>query len=131
MTRSKGFQFGVNENRASRLQAKIRRGCQTSGSFNQSFQYSITPALHYSFDADSMAAEESTQKPLVAKTADVPPDIGSMSDEQLLQMRICDLKAQNPGHRARVAHREILRGTRCKKYCGQTAVLSRRRVVLS
>ena len=44
-----------------------------------------------------MAAEESTQKSLLAKTADVPPDIGSMSDEQLLQMRICDLKLKIAG----------------------------------
>ncbi|MGN6731747.1 MAG: putative zinc-binding metallopeptidase [Candidatus Binatia bacterium] len=44
-----------------------------------------------------MDAEESSEKTPPAKAPDAPPDIGGMSDEQLLQMRICDLKLKISG----------------------------------
>ena len=44
-----------------------------------------------------MDAQESSEKAGSAKAPDAPPDIGGMSDEQLLQMRICDLKLKIPG----------------------------------
>jgi len=43
-----------------------------------------------------MDAQESSEKAGSAKASDAP-DIGSMSDEQLLQMRICDLKLKIAG----------------------------------
>ena len=43
-----------------------------------------------------MDAQESSEKAGSAKAPDAP-DIGSMSDEQLLQMRICDLKLKIAG----------------------------------
>jgi len=46
---------------------------------------------------DSMDAEESSEKARPAKTLAAPPDIGSMSDEELLQMRMCDLKLKIEG----------------------------------
>ncbi len=43
-----------------------------------------------------MDAQE-PERAVPAKAPDTPPDIGSMSDEQLLQMRICDLKLKIAG----------------------------------
>jgi hypothetical protein len=43
-----------------------------------------------------MDAQELSDKPAPAKAPDTP-DIVSMSDEQLLQMRICDLKLKIAG----------------------------------
>ncbi|HLN83299.1 MAG TPA: hypothetical protein VK355_06770, partial [Candidatus Binatia bacterium] len=43
-----------------------------------------------------MDAQEASEKAGSAKASDAP-DIGSMSDEQLLQMRICDLKLKIAG----------------------------------
>jgi hypothetical protein len=44
-----------------------------------------------------MDAAEPSEKPAPAKIPDAPPDISAMSDEELLRMRICDLKLKIAG----------------------------------
>ncbi len=44
-----------------------------------------------------MDAEQSTEKPAASTAPDSPPDLASMSDDELLRMRICDLKLKIAG----------------------------------
>jgi hypothetical protein len=44
-----------------------------------------------------MEAAESKQTATPAKTSAVAPELGNLSDDELLQMRICDLKLRIPG----------------------------------
>ena len=44
-----------------------------------------------------MDAEEPTKKPALPRVPDPPPDLESMSDDDLLRMRICDLKLKIAG----------------------------------
>ena len=44
-----------------------------------------------------MDVDESAEKPATLKIPDAPPDLASMSDEELLRTRICDLKLKIAG----------------------------------
>jgi len=44
-----------------------------------------------------MDAEEPTKKPALPRAPDPPPDLESMSDDEILRMRICDLKLKIAG----------------------------------
>src|SRR5512142_879523 len=44
-----------------------------------------------------MGADQSTEKTTAPRAQDPPPDLASMTDDELLRMRICDLKLKIAG----------------------------------